>query len=238
MPQLKPEIAIFAAGAVLLALGLIGVPFSEVLLIAGSALASMGYGIVILAWRAGPTPTQAPSTPGPETPQAPTGQTPLPGQGGLPSQTAATPQPPTPPEGKSITGKPPKFQLPEPVVENKVPIVLLTGGLVLIIVAVAITFGSAAAFFWGVFIPGVLLIGFGGALLFLRLYRKEGPVVVEVRRFCMHCGFQMSSTDVSCPRCHRQPPSGVDTKVCPNCGAVIPTLAKFCRDCGAGQPAA
>ena len=132
--------------------------------------------------------------------------------------------------------KAPHVTLPKTVVENRVPIALLVLGLILIVAAVAIYISPQAGLFLFGFIPGVLLLGFGGVLLFLRLYRKEGPVVVELRRFCMHCGFQMSSTDVSCPRCRRQPPSGVDTKVCPNCGAVIPTLAKFCRDCGAGQP--
>ncbi len=126
--------------------------------------------------------------------------------------------------------------MPEPVIQNKVPIGLVVIGLILVIAAVAILLPTLA-YFAALFIPGILFLGIGGALLFVRM-RRTGPVVVEVRRFCMHCGFQMSSSDVACGRCHRQPPSGVDTKVCPNCGAVIPALAKFCRDCGAGQPAA
>lgn len=179
-----------------------------------------------------PSMPLAPAAPAAKAPQAST----------LPS--AATPSPPSAPTmkqpkspGRKLPSvKAPHITLPEPVIENRVPIALLGVGLILVVVAVAITFGSAAAFFWGVFIPGILFLGLGGGLLFLRLNRRPGPVVVELRRFCMHCGFQMSSGDVYCGRCHRQPPSGVDTKVCPNCGAVIPTLAKFCRDCGAGQP--
>lgn len=186
-----------------------------------------------------PQPVSAPtSTTAPSAPSVPSGEAPAPPAAAMPSSSGAPSiEQPKPPGRKLPAIKAPHITLPKSVVENRVPIALLVVGLVLIVAAVAITFGSAAAFFWGVFIPGVLFLGFGGVLLFLRLYRKEGPVIVELRRFCMHCGFQMSSSDVSCPRCRRQPPSGVDTKVCPNCGAVIPTLAKFCRDCGAGQPA-
>lgn len=59
----------------------------------------------------------------------------------------------------------------------------------------------------------------------------------EKRRYCMHCGAQMSTLDRACPKCGLMPPSGVDVKKCPNCGEVIPSLAKFCSECGAGQPA-
>jgi PKD repeat protein/ABC-type branched-subunit amino acid transport system substrate-binding protein len=58
----------------------------------------------------------------------------------------------------------------------------------------------------------------------------------EKRRYCMHCGASMSMLDRACPKCGLMPPSGVDVKSCPNCGEVIPSLAKFCSDCGAGQP--
>ncbi len=187
-----------------------------------------------------PTPPPQPSMPSaPSTPSGQTPPTPTPPAAAMPSQPSAPAiEQPKPPGRKLPSFKAPHITLPKTVVENRVPIALLTLGLILVVAAVAIYISPAAGLFLGVFIPGVLLFGFGGLLLFLRLYRKEAPVVVELRRFCMHCGFQMSSSDVSCPRCHRQPPSGVDTKVCPNCGAVIPTLAKFCRDCGAGQPAA
>jgi PKD repeat protein/RNA polymerase subunit RPABC4/transcription elongation factor Spt4 len=60
--------------------------------------------------------------------------------------------------------------------------------------------------------------------------------VVEKKRYCMHCGAQMSTGDNLCPKCGRMPPSGVDVKECRNCGEVIPVVAKFCGECGAGQP--
>jgi RNA polymerase subunit RPABC4/transcription elongation factor Spt4 len=58
----------------------------------------------------------------------------------------------------------------------------------------------------------------------------------EKRRYCMHCGAQMSLEDHVCPKCGQSPPSGVDVKECQNCGEVIPSVAKFCSECGARQP--
>ena len=58
---------------------------------------------------------------------------------------------------------------------------------------------------------------------------------VEKRRYCMHCGAQMAIEDNVCPDCGQSPPSGVDVKECINCGEVIPSVAKFCRECGAAQ---
>ena len=60
--------------------------------------------------------------------------------------------------------------------------------------------------------------------------------VIEKKRYCMHCGAQMSTGDNICPKCGRMPPSGVDVKECRNCSEVIPVVAKFCGECGAGQP--
>jgi RNA polymerase subunit RPABC4/transcription elongation factor Spt4 len=231
----------FAVGAVLLAVGLVGVPLGELLLVIGSALASFSYAGVFFSWRAAKATPQVASSVAPQSPIVPVSPTePLP-----PTPGTTTPTPPTGPAGaqlptpevKPSTGKAPRIKLPEPVIENRVPIALVAFGLVLVIAALAVLLPAPLVYFAGLFIPGLLLLALGSGLLFLHM-RSAAPVVVEVRRFCMHCGFQMSSTDVSCPRCHRQPPSGVDTKVCPNCGAVIPMLAKFCRDCGAGQPAA
>jgi branched-chain amino acid transport system substrate-binding protein len=66
--------------------------------------------------------------------------------------------------------------------------------------------------------------------------RTVGMRFTEKRRYCMHCGAQMSIEDRACPKCGLMPPSGVDVKSCPNCGEVIPSQAKFCSECGAGQP--
>ena len=60
---------------------------------------------------------------------------------------------------------------------------------------------------------------------------------VEKNRYCMHCGTQMATKAKACPNCGKMPLAGVDTKSCPNCEAVIPIAAKFCNECGAGQPA-
>ncbi len=57
----------------------------------------------------------------------------------------------------------------------------------------------------------------------------------EKRRYCMHCGAQISTRDRSCPKCSLSPPSGVDVMICPNCSSVLPSVAKFCADCGARQ---
>ena len=59
---------------------------------------------------------------------------------------------------------------------------------------------------------------------------------VEKKRYCMHCGTRMPLGVNRCPKCGREPPSGVDVKACPNCSEVIPTVAQFCSNCGANQP--
>lgn len=66
--------------------------------------------------------------------------------------------------------------------------------------------------------------------------RTVGIKFTEKRRYCMHDGAQMSIEDRACPKCGLMPPSGVDVKSCPNCSEVIPSQAKFCSECGAGQP--
>ncbi len=58
----------------------------------------------------------------------------------------------------------------------------------------------------------------------------------EKKRYCMICGQRMPVDAKSCPSCGSTPPSGADTKACPNCVAVIPIVAKFCKECGASQP--
>lgn len=239
MPEIRSlALIIFALGAVLVAAGLIGAPVGDILIVIGSALASFSYAAIFLSWRA--AKAAPPGAPGitaapPTSPAAPT-QPPTPGTAAPTPPAGPEGAPPTPPEAKPPTGKAPRIQLPKSVIENRVPIALVAFGLILVIAALAILLPAPLVYFAGLFIPGLLLLALGSGLLFMRM-RRAAPVVIELKRFCMHCGFQMSSADTSCARCHRQPPSGVDTKVCPNCGAVIPALAKFCRDCGAGQPA-
>ena len=58
---------------------------------------------------------------------------------------------------------------------------------------------------------------------------------LEKKRYCMHCGAIMPSKAKACQNCGKTPPAGVDTKVCQNCKAVIPIVAKFCSECGSGQ---
>ena len=57
----------------------------------------------------------------------------------------------------------------------------------------------------------------------------------EKPRYCMHCGTMTQLNAKSCQNCGKTPPAGVDTKSCPNCESVIPVVAKFCSECGAGQ---
>jgi PKD repeat protein/RNA polymerase subunit RPABC4/transcription elongation factor Spt4 len=56
------------------------------------------------------------------------------------------------------------------------------------------------------------------------------------KRYCMHCGTAMRIDTTYCPECGKIPPSGVDTKSCAGCAAVIPQSARFCGKCGARQP--
>ena len=61
-------------------------------------------------------------------------------------------------------------------------------------------------------------------------------VFTEKKRYCMHCGTKMTVEDTACPKCGLMPPSGVDVKECKNCSEVIPSVAKYCSECGARQP--
>ena len=61
-------------------------------------------------------------------------------------------------------------------------------------------------------------------------------VFTEKKRYCMHCGTKMTVEDTACPKCRLMPPSGFDVKECKNCSEVIPSVAKYCSECGARQP--
>lgn len=193
-------------------------------IVGGLATAGVVAGAVVVTRRRKSSSMSPPPAPSTAAPSSPGGSTPEAGS------------PPAAPEGKKGMSKlipgAPGVQLPKPLVEHKVPILLVAVGTALVVAALA-TISPAAGLFGGLFIPGILLLGLGSVVLFLQLYQRP----VAVRRFCMHCGFQMPMTGAgACPRCGKQPMSGIDTRVCPNCNGVIPTLAKFCKECGAGQP--
>jgi Double zinc ribbon len=209
-----------------MAAGLSNLPFEQIFLVIGSGIASFSYGLVVQDWRGRAIEPGRTGLPSLAQPSAAPGQTPSsPVQ--VPSGEGGIEKPKGPPLKK------PSITLPNVVKAHLVPIALVVIGLPLTVVGLILAgLNPSVALGYGIFIPGILLFGIGGLLLFLQLNRKP----VGARRFCMHCGFPMMTTDFECSRCHRQPPSGIDTKACPNCGAVIPALAKFCKDCGAGQP--
>ncbi len=241
------------AGLFLLAGLLLPIPLGEVFLIVGGSIASFSYGLVFLKWvgsyrsRLRRTKLGSPIVPSEASRQPEVSETTMPASLTPPS----CPQSPStvtmaqlPPMPSPSVEKPsrlqkrlrlssfPPWHLPKPVTEQYMPISLIGMGLLLITGGIYVLFGPAPAFFTGLFIPGLLLLGAGSTILFLHLYPRQ----VAPRRFCMHCGYVMSITEPSCGRCHKQPPSGVDTKVCANCVAVVPATARFCKDCGAGQP--
>jgi len=65
---------------------------------------------------------------------------------------------------------------------------------------------------------------------------EKSKVEIKVQRYCMHCGAQMLPEAIFCSMCGKQPPSGLNVKVCKNCGEVIPEISRFCSNCGAFQP--
>jgi len=69
-----------------------------------------------------------------------------------------------------------------------------------------------------------------------RVEKSKEEVEIKVRRYCMHCGAQMLPEAIFCSMCGKQPPSGLNVKICKNCGEVIPKISGFCSNCGAYQP--
>ena len=234
MADTKTSAIIFAVGAGLMAAGLSPIPFEEVFLPIGTGIAAFSYGLVVNSWRqGGPDSPKTPKQPSAPSPAAAAAPTSAPTAPSVP-KTPDAPSMEQPKEKRKLpTVKRPSFTLPKFITSHKGPIVLIVIGLPLTVLGLILAgITPSVALGYGIFIPGILLFGVGGLILFLQLYRRPAGV----RRFCMHCGFPMMTTDFECSRCHRQPPSGIDTKACPNCGAVVPALAKFCKDCGAGQP--
>jgi len=203
----RVQVLTFAAGAGLLWSGLSEAPFKEALMIAGGGLVLFAYGLV-LGGRVGKLFRAIPH---PEEPK-------------IPSSGA--------PETKAFQ-QPPAVQMLGPFAQYVPSILMIGGGLVLVAFAFT-SIGPSSPLFASPFIPGFVLTGTGAASVIYEFLHR--PKRAEFKRFCMHCGFTMSKIEVACGRCHKQPPSGVDTKVCPNCSAIVPNLAKFCQDCGAGQP--
>lgn len=80
----------------------------------------------------------------------------------------------------------------------------------------------------------------GTATVAATMEQLKGEATVEFaelpKRYCMHCGAPMAMEAANCPKCQMTPPSGVDTKPCASCNAVLPQTAKFCDKCGAKQP--
>jgi hypothetical protein len=222
----KRQILAFSVGVVILGMGLLGSPF-DLLLIPGALLVSIVFGLIFQQWR------QKPRVPelGRKSSAAFQVQPPNPSQNSPPVSA------PTGSEGPGLKPKAPlerrpKMQIPRAIIDHRVPFSLIGIGLPLIVGGlIAAGLPPSAALGYGLLIPGAVLFGVGSLMLFLQLYRRP----VGLRRFCMNCGFQMLTTDFVCGRCNKQPPSGVDTRICPNCNAIIPAQAGFCRDCGAGQ---
>ncbi|OLD04529.1 MAG: hypothetical protein AUJ07_03800 [Crenarchaeota archaeon 13_1_40CM_3_53_5] len=205
--DLRLQVLTFALGAGLLWSGLSEAPFREALIAAGVGFVILAYCLVLGA-RVGKL---AKAVPRPEEPK-------------VPSFVA--------PDAKAFR-QPPAVQMLGRFAQYLLSILMIGGGFILVALAL-MWLGPSSALFASPFIPGSVLIGTGAASVIYEFLHR--PRIAEFKRFCMHCGFPMTKIEIACGRCSKQPPSGIDTKVCPNCSAVVPTLAKYCRDCGAGQP--
>jgi ribosomal protein L40E/uncharacterized membrane protein YgcG len=95
------------------------------------------------------------------------------------------------------------------------------------------TLSGSASFTSGTAVGKAIITGTTGQVS----GRTEIILAEPAKRFCMHCGTPMGLEVPSCPKCGNTPPSGVDTKLCSTCEAVLPITAKFCDKCGARQPA-
>jgi len=204
--DLRLQTLTFALGAGLLWSGLSEAPFKDALIIGGGGLVVLAYGFV------------------------------LGGRVGNPRKAAPHPEEPKVPSSKALEAKAGQqshaVQTPGRFTQYITNSLMIGGGLTLVTLAL-LWIGPSSALFASPFLPGSVLIGTGAASVIYEFLHR--PRAAEFKRFCMHCGFPVSKIENACGRCRKQPPSGVDTKVCPNCSAIVPTLAKFCRDCGAGQ---
>jgi hypothetical protein len=65
----------------------------------------------------------------------------------------------------------------------------------------------------------------------------EGTVrfVEPFKNYCMNCGTLKRENEQVCTGCGKLPVSGVDTKLCPACGQVLPETAEYCNRCGRKQ---
>jgi RNA polymerase subunit RPABC4/transcription elongation factor Spt4 len=65
----------------------------------------------------------------------------------------------------------------------------------------------------------------------------EGTVrfIEPFKNYCMNCGSLKRENEQVCPDCGTLPVSGVDTKLCPACGQVLPETAEYCNRCGRKQ---
>jgi hypothetical protein len=211
--SVKIQLATFAVGSGLIALGL-AMPTNGLPLVAtGGSLAAAGYAITIMDWK-GKNPFKIPFGKFEKSP----------GQMSTPS----TPGTPTIPQKPSE--KIPSIRLPKTISDHKVPMSLIGVGLALVVSAIYFLLPSSPeyAVFTGLFIPGIVMLGLGVKQLYSRPPRVE--------RYCMWDSFPMSPGDLVCGRCHKeQIVGGIDTRTCLKCEAINPAQALYCRNCGAPQ---
>ncbi len=237
MPGIRTQVASFIVGSGLIASGLALPTEGLALVVAGGVVAGVGYALSVMEWK-GILPPRIPigkiksRRSAQDLPATPT--VPMASSNASPVQTGDSNRSfSSIPEMPSLPAEPKKtqpFQIPASITRHKVPLSFIALGTALVVSSIYFLLPASPQFALatGLFIPGALLLVYG---IYELAQRPPG-----IRRFCMHCGYPMMSTQPDCGRCHKQPMSGMDTKACSNCNTVIPALAKYCKDCGAGQP--